>query len=326
MIDKYNMFSAISSFPKQIEESRKLGKKVKILEEIDYIIVAGMGASAITGDILKSYLEHLNINIPVFTVRSNKMPCFVTKKTVVFVVSYSGNTEETIEAYKDARKRHCNIITISTGGKLQELCEFNKTDFVKIPKSVQPRTALASLFFPMLNILESSFVVSEQDYIVSKMIKSFEKNLFEQTAKTLVSRLKGKIPIIYASPSMAAVAERWKTQFNENSKIHAFFNVFSEFNHNEIVGFTKLNGDYYVILLRDEDDNFKMQKRIKATKEVIKKSGVNISELLIKGENYLTRIFSAINIGDWTSFYLALEYGIDPGPVDAIEELKDRIK
>ena len=144
--------------------------------------------------------------------------------------------------------------------------------------------------------------------------------------KDLADKLVDKIPLIYTSDRLKAVAIRWKSEFNENSKVQSFYNVFPELGHNEIVGYTNLKGNFYVIILKDDGDYIRVKKRMDITKAMIKKKGVYATEIGITGGSLLTRIFSAIYIGDWTSYYLALKYSTDPTPVDVIEELKNALK
>ncbi|MBU4283816.1 MAG: bifunctional phosphoglucose/phosphomannose isomerase, partial [Nanoarchaeota archaeon] len=134
-----------------------------------------------------------------------------------------------------------------------------------------------------------------------------------------------KIPLIYASERMGVVAYRWKTQFNENAKIHAFCHVFPELNHTELGGYGNIKAGYHVIIIKDDDDYVKVKKRMDITKRLISEAGINVTELVIKGECFLTKLFSAMYLGDLTSYYLALKYGTDPTPLDVIEELKKEL-
>jgi len=321
--DKEGMRSVLDNFSKQCEDAWKLGKGIDVMEEVDKIVVCGMGGSALPGDILKSYLD---IKLPVFVVRDYNLPQFVTKKSLVFVISYSGNTEEIVSAYRQARRRECQIVIITSGGKLAELAQVDNTELITVPEGIQPRTAIGYQFFPMLRILQDSNVIPLVEGEVKETVKALKKDMYRKMAEELSEKLVGKIPIVYSSAKIGIVAMKWKIDFNENAKIHAFYNVFPEFNHNEINGYINKTGNFHAIMISDAEDTSRMTKRFKVVKELIKNKGVNVTEIAVTGRSLLTKIFSSIHMGDWTSYYLALRLKTDPTPVKIIEELKDKIK
>jgi len=323
-IDAEDMKSVIENFPNMCREGFRFGDKVEIKEKVYRIVVTGMGGSGISGDILKSCLHEESINVHVC--KDYKLFDFVDKKTLVFVVSYSGNTEETISAYQDAVKKQAQIVAICSGGKLANMAKKDRNSLIKIPVGIQPRLATAYLFFPMLKVLQKNKIIKNKDEEVHAVIDALEKPVFRDMAEDLVPKIVNKIPLIYASQRYYTTAMKWKTDINENTKIHAFYNIYPEFNHNEINGYVNKIGDFYVIIIRDEDEQYRIRKRMKATKEIIKNKGVNVTEIVIKGDNYLTKLFSTIYIGTWVSYFLALEYETDPTPVEIIEELKKKLK
>ncbi len=320
--DKSNMINILKSIPEQIAEAVKLAKDVKITEPIKKIMVAGMGGSAICGDILKAYLkDKINVEIN----KNYFLPELVGKETLLFIVSYSGNTEETISAFRTAQRKNMNMVVITAGGKLEELSKISKTPCIIIPKAFQPRAAIAYLFFPMLAVLYNSHYIDNPVEDIKKTIKALKNPKFKERAQDLAEKLVEKIPLIYASEKMGVVAYRWKTQFNENAKIHAFCHVFPELDHNELVGYDNIKAGYHVVIIKDDDDYVKIKKRMDITKRLISEAGINVTEMVIKGDCFLTKQFSAIYLGDLTSYYLALKYGTDPTPVDIIEKLKKEL-
>tara|TARA_Y100000310_G_scaffold268382_1_gene280964 strand:- start:782 stop:1783 length:1002 start_codon:yes stop_codon:yes gene_type:complete len=323
-VDKENMYDVLKNFPKQMQEAARLGKNVKITDKIDNIIITGMGGSALPGEILKSFFY--STSIPIFVNKGYTLPEFTNMRSLVFVISYSGNTEETIYAYRNALRKGARIVAISSGGKLEELSTKQRQIFIKVPSGIQPRSGYAYQFFPILNVLMNSKIIGDVSQDIEKTIETLKKPIFEERAKDIAIKLEGKIPLIYSSDKLFAIAYKWKINFNENSKVHAFCNMLPELNHNEIVGYTQLEADYHVILIKDEDDHMRVKKRFDITKDIIKKSGVSVTEIMLKGGSILTKIFSAIYIGDLASYYLALKYGIDPTPVKIVEELKRRLK
>lgn len=317
-IDKSDMYSVMNDFRKQCEEAIELTGDFSVMEEVERIVVAGMGGSAISGDVMSKLTD-----IPVEVVRDYDLPGYVDMKTLVFVMSYSGNTEETVSMYRAALKKRAKILTITSGGKLEELSGMNGTDVILIPGGLQPRVAIAYMLMPMLKVLVNSKMA---DLDLSSAVKNLNRDVFADMGMDLARKIDKKIPIVYASPRFEAAARRWKTQFNENAKIHSFYGVFPEFNHNEIVGYSALNAEYYAIFIRDEQEHPQVEKRMKIVKKLIKESGVSVTELVVKGDTFLTRLLSAIRIGDWTSYYTALFAERDPTPVTIIEKLKEMLR
>lgn len=322
--DKSNLLGITLHYPNQMQEAIRLAKNVKIIEKVNNIIVTGMGGSGIAGDILQTELRETHL--PIFVNKDYKLPGFANNKTLVFCISYSGNTAETISAFKDAKKKGCMIVAITSGGKLKELAKAHKVPYVLIPHGIPPRSAVGYLFFPALIILQNSHLIKDRTKDINATIKAVRNSAWNERAKEIAERLVDKIPLIYTNEKLACVSQRWKEEFNENSKIHAFANIFPELDHNEIVGYTRLNGKYHVIIIRDNEATKEMTKRMAITKEIIKKKGIPSTEILIKGPCLLSKIFTAMYLGDLTSIHLAFHYKIDPTPVKMIEYLKEQLK
>lgn len=319
VLDSQNMLKTIEDFPTQCREALELPRGETISGEFTNIIVTGMGGSAIGGDLLKSYLHETKI--PVFVNRGYKMPKFVDEYSLVFAVSYSGNTEETISAVKDAIERKAKVIGITSGGKLADICE----KVIKVPSGFQPRAALGYLFFPMLGILHNSKVVDVKNTELNEMLNILKKKEeFKEEAESLAKKLKEKIPIIYSSELLMPAAYRFKTQINENAKLPAFFNVFSEMNHNEINAFRGMDRKFTAILIKDAHDNERIKKKMEICQEIMGER-VDVEEINVQGENLLARLFSPIYLGDFTSYYLAILNRVDPSPVEVIERLKQKL-
>lgn len=316
--DSQNMLGVIKQFPQQCKEALGLPKGISVPGTINSIVVAGMGGSAISGDLLKIYLR----DMPVTVTRGYRVPKFVNEDTLVFVVSYSGNTEETYHAYLDAYEKRAKIIAITSGGKLQDDCE----KVIKIPSGLQPRAALGYLFFPMLGILHNSNLVRVRNDELNEMLDLLkEVGDFNEEGEAISKKLRDKIPIIYASQDMYPLAIRWKTQINENAKLPAFYNVFSEMNHNEICGFKGMGAKYKVIMLRDKKDHKQIQKRMDICKEIMEET-VEVEEIHTQGSSLLARIFTTIYLGDFVSYHLAVWNRTDPTPVEVIDTLKRKLQ
>ncbi|NQV09467.1 bifunctional phosphoglucose/phosphomannose isomerase [Candidatus Woesearchaeota archaeon] len=324
-IDTENMKGVLERFSDMCRQASKLGGDIKIEGEVDNIVVAGMGGSGISGDILKNYLSEDGIRV--YVNKDYKLPDFVNKKSLVFVISYSGNTEETIASYQDAIKKQAHIVVMCSGGRLDGMAKSSRINRIKIPDDIpQPRLAVPYLFFPMLTVLQNNKIIKNKEQEIISTIEVLKKKNFKEMAEELAPKLVNKTPIIYSSQRYASVANRWKTDINENAKIHAFYNIYPEFNHNEINGYVNKVGDFYVIIIRDNDEHYRIRKRINATKALIKRKGTSVTEMVIRGDSYLTKLLSAIYIGEWVGYFLAIEYETDPSPVDIIEDLKKQLK
>ena len=322
--DKEDLKSILKGFPNQVKLAYSKEIKVEFEGNIDKVIITGMGGSAIAGDILKTYLEKLT-DTPIIVNRNYDLPESADKNTLVVVSSYSGNTEETISAYKDALRKYCKILVITSGGRIAEMALSNRNQKISLPMGLQPRAALAYSFFPILKTMAKLRIIENPDAAVDRLAKALDKKIFEQTGLQLSEKLHEKVLLIYSSEMFSPVSYRWKTQFNENSKTMAFNNVFSELNHNELASLENMNADFHCIILRTDMDPHRIVKRMEITKDIYRKKGIDVTDIKIKGENFLTKLFSGIFMGDWTSYYLALRYHTDPTPVKNIENFKKEL-
>ena len=318
-LDSQNMLQAIKDFPRQCKEALTLPKGLSIPGKISNIVVLGMGGSAIGGDLLKAYMR--NSKIPVFVNRDYTVPGFVNNETLVFAVSYSGNTEETLKAYYDAYQKKARIIAITSNGVLNEECK----EVIKVPSGFQPRAALGYLFFPMLGVLHNMNIFRVRNEELNEMFEILKKtDKFVADAEAISKKIRDNVPIIYSSENLSAAAFRWKTQINENAKMPAFYNVFSEMNHNEIASYQFIDKRFVPVLIRDSSDNERIIKRMDVCKQIMEEK-VDVVEAHAQGNGLLARLFSAIYLGDFVSYFLALRNRVDPGPVNIIEGMKKRL-
>lgn len=282
-------------------------------------IVCGMGGSGIAAMLMKTYLEDEPIDFEI--INSYRIPGKLTSKDLVILSSYSGNTEEIISCYRQARRIGCQVIIMTSGGKLEELARMGRLPLIKLHKEYPPRAALGLMFFSLLRLLQDLAIISDKSDEVDALTETFTGKNFNEFGINLSEKLNGKIPIIYSSNVFYPVAYRWKTQLNENAKTLAFSNEIPEMNHNELNGFENKNGIFHVVLITTDEDISRIRKRMTLIKEMLQKSGVDVTELHVKGPR-LNKIFTAVLAGDYTSYYLALRYGLDPFPVDTIEKFK----
>ncbi|MFW6378607.1 MAG: bifunctional phosphoglucose/phosphomannose isomerase [Nanoarchaeota archaeon] len=314
---------------RDIRDSYELAHDLDLPEDSfspENIVILGMGGSALSGEMLKAYLSRLGLRLPVIVSRSYALPEEASSRSLIIAVSYSGNTEETVGAYRQALRICSHVIALSSGGKLEEVTGVNRKPYLKVPKGFEPRTAaLTYLFFPLLSILEQYGIIPSQQHQIDQLVKGLSKPDFKNIAISLSEKLNGKTPLIYASDEYYLVAYRMKTQLNESSKVPAFCNMFSELNHNEMLSFVNADRPYHIITFNFDDDHRRIKKRMSLTRELLAKYDVETTELKMSGDHYLTKLFSSLIIGDLTAYYLALRYGIDPSPVELIETFKQRL-
>ncbi len=327
-LDTYNMYQyLLMDFPKQFKKALEFSKDIKVSGEFDNLIITGIGGSTLPGDLVKALID---LKIPVIVNKDYNLPKETTKKSLVFVSSYSGNTEEPLYVYREAKKLGLKMVGFCSGGKLEELCKKDKVPIVRYPDGApgfQPRWALGYSFTAMANVLVNSGLtksISKSVLDLSELLEKSKKHL-EDESIALVKRVKGKIPIIYASERLRSLAYTWKINFNENGKTTAFYNCFPELNHNEITGYTKPQGRLYTIILRDKGDHPRILKRMKLTRDIIKSYSSRAEILDLEGKNLLTRFFSSVYLSYFVTYYLALECGFDPTPVKLQEDIKKRL-
>ncbi|MBW3017176.1 bifunctional phosphoglucose/phosphomannose isomerase, partial [Candidatus Woesearchaeota archaeon] len=251
-----------------------------------------------------------------------KLPHLIDKRTLVIVNSYSGNTEETLSAFKEAMNSDAQILCLASGGQIAGMAKEHGYNLIELPKGLQPRAALFFSLIPVVKVLWQSGLLDHANEMVDESAELISQDIFREKGEKLAQQLKDKIPIVYADESIKAVAMRWKTQANENAKMPAFYNTFSEMNHNELCQYPMLAESFAVIFLRDEKDHERIQKRFEICKDIIQNQ---LEEVWAQGVSKLARIASLIHIGDWYSYYLALLREKDPSPVDTIEGFKKKL-
>jgi glucose/mannose-6-phosphate isomerase len=337
-VDKSNMINFCLDSAKLYDEAAKLADNIQVnYSKPDNIIVAGMGGSGIGGELLKDWARN-KATVPIEVNREYQLPAYAGKRSLVLITSYSGDTEESLGAFLDALKRKCMIFCVSSGGALLENAERLNVPYLRVPVGMPPRAALPYLFVPLLLGMEKMGLVSgaseelsEALTLLEKISKdnSPEKPTKENFSKTLALNIGQTAPVVYGFGFYRSVAERFKTQFNENSKIPAKWEVFSELNHNEIVGWERageLAKCFSAIFIRDREEPTEIRSRIEITKELVGKAGVGMFEVPAQGKSPLARMLSTTLIGDFTSVYLALLHGVDPTPVKTINYLKNTLK
>lgn len=316
----------ILNFQNQIKEGYMSCKDIKIDTEINQIIFCGVGGSALAGDLIKILRPFLELKLAVKVHKNYGLPDRISDKTLVIAASYSGNTKETLSSYEDAKSKGLKIISIGGGGQLEELSQKDKIKFIAIKdKKIPPRSSVGYFLGIILKLLADSNLIKniENEIETTSLIKPTE---LEENGKILAEFLKDKIILIYSSKKYFPLAYQWKIGFNENSKILAFTNYFPELMHNEIAGyqFAKKN-ELAIIILKDEKEAENILNTISILEKILREQKINFKTINLEGNNELEKIINSIIIADWTSYYLAKLYNIEPSKSEIIEEFKRNI-
>jgi glucose/mannose-6-phosphate isomerase len=337
--DPSGMYDLLANFPHQVEEAVTIGTRSPLKlksTSIRQIMLCGLGGSAIGGDFLRSYLAD-DLRIPFIVNRHYTLPASVDPHTLVIISSYSGNTEETNAAHREARKRKARILCISSNGNTARMARKEKSDLIAIPGGLPPRAALGYSFFPLLIALQRTGFIRSQSRSIKETVQLLhtlarryaEPDPATNRALALAQELRNRVSVVYSGPERFDVVNlRWRGQIAENAKALAFGHVIPEMNHNELVGWNVLHdrmAEMQVVLLRDAADHKRVQIRMDISRGILARHTNHISEVWSEGRSPLARIFSLIHLGDWVSFYLAMLHGVDPTPVEVIDYLKTEL-
>lgn len=300
--------------------------------QADSVVILGLGGSAIGGDLVRSLVRDL-CPVPIFVNREYDLPHFVGRGTLVIACSYSGNTEETLAAFREASLRGAKLLALTTDGKLAQMAE-NPLTF---SYASQPRAALGFSLVMLLGILTKLGFVPDPTPDLEEAIEVVkglgskvreEISTSQNPAKRLALLLQGKLPVIYGAQHLAPVARRWKGQFNENGKCFAFFEVLPELHHNTVEAFphpAELAEKGVILLLTSRLYHPRNILRFQVTEEMLERYGIPHWSMEAEGRNPLSQVLSTIHFGDYVSLYLAALRGVNPSSVETIAHLKDRL-
>jgi glucose/mannose-6-phosphate isomerase len=331
------MLGLAKAFPEQCAEGLAIGKKADLqgvrAGEVDNIVVAGMGGSAISGDLLAAAFSH-ELSVPVSVVRGPQIPRFVSPRTLFFATSYSGDTPETLRAFEAAERAGAQIIALGSGGMLAKKAEGALLGLITVPGDQPPRASTGYLFMPMVAVLDRLGLLSAEPDVSEalEILRQQSRELSpevpssQNAAKQLAVSLTGRFIFIYASgPMLGPAALRWRTQFNENSKVLAHSQELPELSHNEVEGWN-LGADNVrsaaVIFLTTRTSDPIVTAQQGGVADMLGKRGVEVVLYQARGTSPLAQILSSVYMGDFTSIYLGLLNSAEPGRVEAIEALR----
>jgi len=339
-LDPDGMLKRIGELPQQCRMAWTLAQGLElppVYGAVRHVVILGMGGSAIGGTLLQGLVAE-ECAVPITVVRDYHLPTFARgPDTLVIGCSYSGNTEETLSAFGETLDRDTRLAAITTGGKLSALAQERGIPLLRFDYQSQPRAALGYSFTLLLGLFCRLGLLRDYSADLEEAIQVIEAWQAEiapgvptarNAAKSLASRIAGHLPVIYGAGLLGAVANRWKTQFNENSKHWAFFEILPELNHNSVVGLgspRSVRDQTLVLMLRSSLDHPRVQVRWEVTRELLLREGVMAETVQGRGRSPLAQMLSPLHFGDYVSFYLAMLNGVDPTPVETITFLKHRL-
>ncbi len=337
-IDKSGMLSFAVNAAKHYREASKIAQKIQVnYPKPSNVIVAGMGGSAIGGDLLKDWARG-QLSVPIEVNREYHLPDYAGKKTLIILASYSGDTEETLSVFLEALKRGCMTFCISSGGRLIEYAQKHDVPYLQVPNGMPPRAALPYMLMPLLFLMEKLGLVKGVEGEFEEAFPLLEKISRENGpealtrdnfAKTVAQHVGETAPAVYGHGFYRSVAQRFKQQFNENSKSAAKWEYFPELDHNEVVGWEGRGEQckyFSIIFIRDPSERIEIQSRIDTTQQIMERTGLIMFDLKVQGKSPLAKMLSTIVVGDFISIYLAVIRGEDPTPVKTISYLKATIE
>ncbi len=326
------MYDSIRKFHEQFLQSLDILAKAdfKKIEGRSFrnIYLAGMGGSSLAGDLINDLLQG---TFELKLVRDYRLPRTAGPKDLVICASYSGNTEETLATFKNALSKGCGLVVLAHGGQIRELALQHQVPFVIIPEAIQPRQAIGNFFATILGLLEQIGEISGQRQSLVSLTQFLEskQESSDEKGRVLAKQLSGHLPIIYGPSELYGACRVWKIKMNENAKRPSFFNVFPELNHNEMVGWTPGETPPFdfkpaIIYLLSEGMHPRVKKRMEVMESLLK-SRIPFHHVNLGGEDLLEDMFEAILVADYTTYYLATDAGIDPVPVEMVEEFKKKL-
>jgi glucose/mannose-6-phosphate isomerase len=333
-VDPRGFRDLLRGFPEQVRQAARLADGVRLARSAPgSVLIAGMGGSAAAGEMLEA-LGRARARLPLQVSRGYDLPAWVGPAVLVVAVSYSGDTEETLAAFRQARARGAQALVVASGGELGAGAARDGLPWIRVPRGFPPRAALPSLLVPLLVLLHDAGVMpcgpgerAEAVAVLTALGGELEPGvpLRENPAKALAAWLDRRTPVIYGTDLTAPAASRWRTQMEENAKVLALSGVLPEMNHNAIEAWgAGVVGSWAVILLRDPVDHPRVARRAELTRAT---TGMRAPtrEAWARGHGHLARLLSLVLLGDWVSYYVAILRGVDPWMVPTLDSFKRRM-
>ena len=328
-IDLERMYEYYDKWPDFARQNYEKEFLVPEFSNIDHIVLGGMGGSGSIGDIISSILSKKNIHVSV--IKGYILPKTVDENTLIVITSISGNTDESISLLNDAIKTKAKIITFSSGGKIQEISEKNVISYYKIEKNHSPRVSLLAFLYSILKILKKILPIDESEIIESlEKLEDYRKNIsslnltHSNPSLELAKWIKGT-PVIYFPAGLQAAAIRFKNSLQENAKDYVITEDVIEACHNSIVSWTT-NSNMNPIFIQGVDDHIKTKERWSILKDFFYDKKIECHEVTTTNGGILSKLVCLIYQLDYASLYRAILKNVDPGPVESIDYVKNRLK
>lgn len=337
--DQHNMLWHLQHLADQLGDGWKLGlsQEAPNLNSPKHIIVVGVGGSAIGADLVQNYVNN-RLAIPFTLVRDYEIPAWVSGPEILVVgSSHSGNTEEVLAALEVAHQRGCTLLGISTGGKLAELASKLNFPLWKYEYQGQPRAAVGYSFSLILALLQRLEAIPDPTAEIESAIQAMsalQKQLDPQIptvqnlAKRMAGQLIGRWVAVFGAGFLAPVARRWKTQINELAKAWAQAEEIPEANHNLLTGTQNpetLLSQIVALFLRSRFLHHRHQQRLEMTKREFMLQGLGTDFIDAEGDTPLAHLWTTLLLGDYIAYYLAIAYGVDPTPIEILENFKSEL-
>ena len=334
-IDTCGMLDATLGLPEQVETAVVSARGLSGLPRkdlVENVVVLGMGGSGVAGDVLLATAAPF-MAVPVVVVKGYTPPAFVGEGTLVFAVSFSGDTEETLEAVTESAVQGASIVCVTSGGELARRADGWGAPVIPVPADIpQPRAAIGAMAVPPLVVLEEIGLFPGAGEWIGRAVDQLKRRRAQLSrsgnpAEELARRIGRTIPLVYGGGAVGATAAlRWKNQFNENAKVPAFWAAQPELCHNEICGWGQ-HGDltrqvFTVVDLRSDSDHPQVTRRFDLVDEIVREVVAGVESVQAAGEGELAQLLDLVLFGDVVSLHLAAQEGIDPGPVPVLAELK----
>ncbi len=335
-VDRSDMLGDIVGLPEHLRDALWKAESASLQpwDSPGGLVVAGMGGSAVGGALARVMLGD-HASRPVLASRAYGLPAWSTPDTTVLCASYSGNTEETLACYEAAGALGAKRVAVTSGGKLAELARADGVPVIPVAGGFQPRAAVAYMTVAALEVAwlcgagprMGSEIDVAADRLEQLVLEWGAEGAEDSEAKMLARALHDSVPVIAGAGLTSPIAYRWKTQFNENSKVPAFTHELPELCHNEVVGWTDAPalGRFAAIFLDDSDTHPRIKERIALTRELIGEQATGTYVAQSRGDTAVERVLSLVLLGDLVSLYVAVLRGTDPTPVDVLETLKQRL-
>ena len=321
------MRDAIKNFAAQFAFQPKLENAQRLSAYKRYILL-GMGGSHLAADLALAgkpglpLVIHSDYGLPA-------LPAEELKVSLVIASSYSGNTEEVLDGYEQARKKKLQTVALAVGGELIVRARKYHRPYILLPDTgIQPRSALGFSLIALMAVMSEKAELQQ----LKRLAQTLKPGALEPAGQALAARVQNSVPIIYSSRRNQAIAYNWKIKFNETGKIPAFYNVLSELNHNEMTGFDvrpasrSLSEHFYFLFLKDAADHPRVRQRLAILEGLYRDRGLRVEVLALSGKNVYEKIFRSLLLADWAALHTAEQYGLESEQVPMVEGFKRLMK